>query len=61
MINSIFSLSKTKKLEVEKPIGIEGNTKIIVSPEQQPEKTDVKSIEKFFSNLVQFKKVVWIY
>ena len=50
-----------KELGVKKPKGIEGNTKIIVSPEESPDKKDIKSIEKFFSDLVQFKKVVWIY
>ena len=41
------------------PEGIEGNTKIIVSPDGIVTEEDKQAINNFFENLVQFNKVEW--
>ena len=42
-----------------KPIGVEHNTKIILGPEGSYTEEDKTTINKFFSNLIQFKPVIW--
>ena len=48
-----------KKVGKEMPEGIEGNTKIIVSPDGIVTEEDKQAINNFFENLVQFNKVEW--
>ena len=43
----------------EKPKGIAGNTKIILAPDGIAKKQDKEAINNFFSDLIQFKPVIW--
>lgn len=48
-----------KKVGKEMPEGIEGNTKIIVSPDGIATEKDKQDISNFFESLVQFNNVEW--